>query len=77
MLTGEVVYRHADKAYPLAPGDALFFDAAALHGPEELTQAADDLSLHHHLPAQLSRDFSIGNYYSCQLTSRLARPYFE
>ena len=30
--------RHADKAYPLAPGDALFFDAAALHGPEELTK---------------------------------------
>jgi hypothetical protein len=22
----------------LAPGDALFFDAAALHGPEELTK---------------------------------------
>jgi len=30
--------RHADKAYPLAPGDALFFDAAALHGPEEPTK---------------------------------------
>jgi transcriptional regulator with XRE-family HTH domain len=38
MLTGRVVYRHADKAYELAPGDALFFDAGALHGPEELTQ---------------------------------------
>jgi transcriptional regulator with XRE-family HTH domain len=38
MLTGKVLYRNADKAYPLAPGDALFFDAAALHGPEELTQ---------------------------------------
>src|SRR5262245_35519058 len=38
MLTGRVLYRHADKAYPLAPGDALFFDAAALHGPEELTK---------------------------------------
>ena len=38
MLTGKVLYRHADKAYPLAPGDALFFDAAALHGPEELTK---------------------------------------
>jgi transcriptional regulator with XRE-family HTH domain len=36
MLTGRVLYRHADKAYPLAPGDALFFDATALHGPEEL-----------------------------------------
>ena len=38
MLTGKVLYRHADKAYPLVPGDALFFDAAALHGPEELTK---------------------------------------
>lgn len=38
MLTGRVLYRHADKAYPLSPGDSLFFDAAALHGPEELTQ---------------------------------------
>ena len=38
MLTGKVLYRHADKAYPLLPGDALFFDAAALHGPEELTK---------------------------------------
>lgn len=38
MLSGKVLYRHADKSYPLAPGDALFFDAAALHGPEELTK---------------------------------------
>jgi hypothetical protein len=37
-LPGRVLYRHADKAYPLAPCDALFFDAAALHGPEELTK---------------------------------------
>jgi ribosome-binding protein aMBF1 (putative translation factor) len=38
MLSGKVLYRHADKAYPMAPGDALFFDAAAPHGPEELTK---------------------------------------
>jgi transcriptional regulator with XRE-family HTH domain len=38
MLTGRVLYRHADKAYPMSPGDALFFDAAAPHGPEELTR---------------------------------------
>jgi transcriptional regulator with XRE-family HTH domain len=38
MLTGKVLYRHADKAYPMSPGDALFFDAAAPHGPEELTK---------------------------------------
>ncbi|WP_244500832.1 helix-turn-helix domain-containing protein, partial [Methyloceanibacter marginalis] len=29
MLTGQVIYRHADKLYPMGPGDALFFDAAA------------------------------------------------
>jgi transcriptional regulator with XRE-family HTH domain len=39
MLTGKVLYRHADKLYPLAPGDALYFDAAAPHGPEELTKS--------------------------------------
>jgi transcriptional regulator with XRE-family HTH domain len=38
MLTGKVLYRHADKVYPLAPGDSLYFDAGALHGPEELTE---------------------------------------
>ena len=38
MLTGKVLYRHADKVYPLKPGDSLFFDAGALHGPEELTE---------------------------------------
>ncbi|MFM9846407.1 MAG: helix-turn-helix domain-containing protein [Hyphomicrobiaceae bacterium] len=38
MLTGAVVYRHADKTYPLRPGDALMFDSSAPHGPEELTE---------------------------------------
>jgi transcriptional regulator with XRE-family HTH domain len=36
MLTGKVRYRHADRTYLLEAGDALFFDAAARHGPEEL-----------------------------------------
>lgn len=36
MLSGAVTYRHADKTYPLKPGDALMFDAAAPHGPEVL-----------------------------------------
>lgn len=36
MLTGKVTYRHADKSYLLEPGDTLFFDAAAPHGPEDL-----------------------------------------
>ena len=36
LLEGEVVYRHANKTYLLRPGDSLFFDAEAPHGPEEL-----------------------------------------
>ena len=36
MLEGEVVYRHADKLYAMQPGDSLFFDADAPHGPEVL-----------------------------------------
>lgn len=36
VLEGEVVYRHADKLYPMKPGDSLFFDADAPHGPEEM-----------------------------------------
>jgi len=36
ILEGHVVYRHADKLYPMGPGDSLFFDADAPHGPEEL-----------------------------------------
>jgi DNA-binding XRE family transcriptional regulator len=36
MLAGEVTYRHADRSYLLQPGDSLFFDAEAPHGPEEL-----------------------------------------
>ncbi len=36
LLDGEVGYRHADKLYHMTPGDSLFFDADAPHGPEEL-----------------------------------------
>jgi transcriptional regulator with XRE-family HTH domain len=39
MLSGKVRYRHADRSYMLEPGDALFFDAAGRHGPEELIKA--------------------------------------
>jgi transcriptional regulator with XRE-family HTH domain len=39
MLSGKVRYRHADRTYVMEKGDALFFDAAARHGPEELLQA--------------------------------------
>ncbi|MEM7499562.1 MAG: XRE family transcriptional regulator [Pseudomonadota bacterium] len=36
MLEGELGYRHAETVYRLGPGDALFFEADAPHGPEEL-----------------------------------------
>ncbi len=36
MLEGEVVYRHGDQDFHLRPGDSLFFDAIAAHGPSEL-----------------------------------------
>ena len=36
MLEGRITYRHANKTYSLAPGDSLFFDAEASHGPDEL-----------------------------------------
>ena len=38
MLEGEVTYRHADQLFHLKPGDSLFFDADARHGPEVLNQ---------------------------------------
>lgn len=36
MLEGEVVYRHGSRTYTLLPGDSLYFDSDAPHGPEEL-----------------------------------------
>jgi len=36
MLEGEVVYRHGEQTFLLQPGDSLFFDADAPHGPEEM-----------------------------------------
>ncbi len=38
LLEGEVVYRHCDALYRMQPGDSLFFDADAPHGPEELVK---------------------------------------
>ena len=38
MLSGQVRYRHADRTYLMQPGDALFFDATARHGPEDLIE---------------------------------------
>ncbi|MCB1486702.1 MAG: helix-turn-helix transcriptional regulator [Bauldia sp.] len=34
MLEGEVTYRHGSNLYPMKPGDSLFFEADAPHGPE-------------------------------------------
>jgi transcriptional regulator with XRE-family HTH domain len=36
ILEGVVDYRHGNRTYRLEPGDSLFFDADAPHGPEEL-----------------------------------------
>lgn len=38
VVEGVVGYRHGDKLYEMGPGDSLFFDADAPHGPEELKQ---------------------------------------
>lgn len=38
MLEGEVLYRHGSNLYQMKPGDSLFFDADAPHGPEQLTR---------------------------------------
>ena len=38
MMTGEVLYRHGDRHFPLKPGDSLIFDAMSPHGPEELVE---------------------------------------
>lgn len=38
MLSGKVRYRHGDRTYLMEPGDALFFDATARHGPEDLVK---------------------------------------
>lgn len=42
MLDGRMSYRHGDRVYTLTPGDSLFFDAEAPHGPESL----DRLPIH-------------------------------
>ncbi len=36
VLQGTMIYRHLNVTYTLTPGDSLFFDADAPHGPEEL-----------------------------------------
>ena len=36
ILQGSMVYRHLNATYTLTPGDSLFFDSDAPHGPERL-----------------------------------------
>ena len=36
VLQGSMIYRHLNATYSLTPGDSLFFDSDAPHGPEEL-----------------------------------------
>ena len=38
MLEGDVNYLHGNQIYCLKPGDTLFFDADAPHGPEKLVK---------------------------------------
>ena len=38
MMSGEVIYRHGDRYFPLKPGDSLIFDAMSPHGPDELVK---------------------------------------
>ncbi len=38
VLEGSMIYRHLNATYSLTPGDSLFFDSDAPHGPEELVE---------------------------------------
>lgn len=38
VLEGWLVYRHGTRTYELGPGDSLYFDADAPHGPEEMRE---------------------------------------
>jgi len=38
LISGRMVYRHANKTYPMKAGDSLYFDSEAPHGPEELLE---------------------------------------
>jgi transcriptional regulator with XRE-family HTH domain len=38
MLEGRMDYHHGGASYAMGPGDSLFFDAEAAHGPENLIE---------------------------------------
>lgn len=60
-LEGRVRYRHGEKNYLMEPGDSLFFDADAPHGPVELIE----------LPA---RYLSIITYPQTIITGKIDKP---
>jgi len=38
LVEGRMVYRHGSEIFEMGPGDSLFFDAEASHGPEKLIE---------------------------------------
>lgn len=38
ILEGRMEYHHGGVSYPMCPGDSLFFDGTAAHGPENLVE---------------------------------------
>lgn len=38
ILEGEILYHHGNETYHMRPGDSLFFDSDAPHGPEKLIE---------------------------------------
>ena len=38
ILEGRMDYHHGGVSYPMGPGDSLFFDGTAAHGPENLVE---------------------------------------
>ncbi len=38
IISGEMIYTHGSSSYRLCPGDSLFFDSDATHGPQELVE---------------------------------------
>ena len=43
MMSGNIIYRHGERQFPLKPGDTLIFDAMAPHGPAELIELPSTL----------------------------------
>ena len=42
MLEGRLVYRLGQRTFPMGPGDALFFDSIAPHGPIVITYSREE-----------------------------------